>query len=109
MAGRVVVLTGPTSGLGREAAEAFAVLGARLILIGRDAGGLAETRDELVAAHPGLETSTVIADLSSLASVREATDRILASEPRIDVIIDNAGAMFPERKDTPEGFERTFA
>ncbi len=51
----------------------------------------------------------MVADLSSLASVREATDRILASEPRIDVIVDNAGAMFSERKDTPEGFERTVA
>ncbi len=109
MTGRVVVLTGPTSGLGREAAEGFASLGARLVLVGRDAGRLAETRDELVAANPGVETATVVADLSSLASVREATDRILASEPRIDVIVDNAGAMFPERKGTAEGFERTFA
>lgn len=109
MAGRTVVLTGPTSGLGRETADGLAALGARLVLVGRDQGRLAMTRDELVAAHPGLEAATVVADMSSLASVRAACDEILAAEPRIDVVVDNAGAMFPERDETADGFERTFA
>ncbi len=109
LSGRTVVLTGPTSGLGREAAEGLAAMGARLVLVGRDAGRLATTRDELVAAHPGLETNLVVADMSSLASVRAACDEILASEPHIDVVVDNAGAMFAERADTPEGHERTLA
>lgn len=109
MAGRTVVLTGPTSGLGRAAADGFAAMGARLVLVGRDEGRLAATRDELAAAHPGLETATVVADMSSLASVRTACEHILASEPRIDVIVDNAGAMFAERAETAEGIERTLA
>ena len=109
LAGRTAVLTGPTSGLGRAAAEGLAVMGARLVLVGRDEGRLAQTRDELVAGHPDLETAMVVADMSSLASVRAAADRILASESRIDVLIDNAGAMFAERDETSEGFERTFA
>jgi dehydrogenase/reductase SDR family protein 12 len=109
LSGKTVVLTGPTSGLGRAAAESLGGMGARLVLVGRDEGRLAQTRDELVAAHPGLESATVVADMSSLASVRAAADRILASEPRIDVLIDNAGAMFPERDETSDGFERTFA
>jgi NAD(P)-dependent dehydrogenase (short-subunit alcohol dehydrogenase family) len=109
MAGRVVVLTGPTSGLGREAAGALAAMGARLVLVGRDAGKMERVATELAGAAPTTELATVVADLSSLASVREAADRILATEPRIDVLIDNAGAMFAERAETPEGVERTVA
>ena len=109
MAGRTVVLTGPTSGLGRAAAGSFARMGARLVLVGRDAGRLERTRDELLGEVPGLETRTVVADMASLASVRAAAEEILELEPRIDVIVDNAGAMIPERQVTDEGFERTFA
>jgi NAD(P)-dependent dehydrogenase (short-subunit alcohol dehydrogenase family) len=110
MAGRTVVLTGPTSGLGREAASALAAMGARLVLVGRDAAKLEGVAAELTAAGAvPTDLATVVADLSSLDSVREAADRILATEPRIDVLIDNAGAMFAERGETPEGVERTMA
>jgi dehydrogenase/reductase SDR family protein 12 len=109
MAGRTVVLTGPTSGLGRAAAGSFARMGARLVLVGRDAGRLAETRDELLAESTGTAITTVVADMASLASVRTAADEILAREARIDVIVDNAGAMVDTRVETAEGFERTLA
>ena len=109
LTGRTVVLTGPTSGLGRAAAGSFARMGARLVLVGRDAGRLERTRGELLAETPGAGVITVVADMSSLASVRAAAAEILAREPRLDVIVDNAGAMFPERGLTPEGFERTLA
>ncbi len=109
MTGRTVVLTGPTSGLGRGAAGSFARMGARLILLGRDIGRLERTRGELRAEVPGLEAITVVADMASVASVRAAADEILEREPRIDVIVDNAGAMIPTREVTDEGFERTFA
>ncbi len=84
-------------------------MGARILLVGRDAGRLERVRTELVAwtGHQGI--ATYRADMSSLASVREATDAILAAEPRIDVIVDNAGALFPTRSLTDEGFERTLA
>ena len=109
MAGRTVVLTGPTSGLGRAAAGSFARMGARLVLVGRDAGRLERTRGELLAEVPGLEATTVVADMGSLASVRAAAAEILEREPRIDVIVDNAGAMIPTREVTEDGVERTFA
>ncbi len=109
MAGRTVVLTGPTSGLGREVAGSLARMGARLVLVGRDAARLARTRSEILAATPGAAIGTVVADMASLPSVRAAAAEILATEPRIDVFIDNAGAMFATRATTPEGFERTFA
>jgi dehydrogenase/reductase SDR family protein 12 len=109
MDGRTVVITGPTSGLGREAAGAFARMGAGLVLVGRDADKLERTRAALVEGAPGLSAVTVVADMASLASVRAAAAEILERVPRIDVIVDNAGAMVPERELTPEGFERTFA
>lgn len=111
MGGRTVVITGPTSGLGREAADMLAAAGARLVLVGRDEGRLASTASELlpIAEAAGGSVSTVVADMASLSSVRAAADRILAEEPRIDVLIDNAGGMFHEREVTGEGFERTFA
>ena len=109
MVGRTVVITGPTSGLGREAAGSFARMGARIVLVGRDASRLERTAAELRGENPDAPIHTVVADMSSLASVRAVADRILEGEPRIDVIVDNAGAMLAERQVTPEGFERTFA
>lgn len=109
LAGRTVVITGPTSGLGREAARSLARMGARLVLVGRDAGRLEATRVELATPAPGAVLSTVVADMSSLASVRAAADAILTAEPAIDVLVDNAGAIHAERGETPGGFERTFA
>ncbi len=109
MAARTVVLTGPTSGLGRAAASAFARMGANLVLLGRDAGRLERTQTELLAETPGLNVTTVIVDMASLASVRAAAAEVLERVPQIDVIVDNAGAMVPTREVTAEGFERTFA
>lgn len=109
LAGRTVVITGPTSGLGREAAGTLTRMGARLVLVGRDPERLERTAAELHAAVPSAPLATVVGDMASLASVRAATDRILATEPRIDIVIDNAGAIFPTREETPDGLERTLA
>lgn len=107
--GRTVVITGPTSGLGREAAGALAQMGARLVLVGRDAGRLETTRAALLAATPGAQLACVTANMSSPAAVRAAAAQILATEPRLDVLVDNAGAIFETRGETPDGIERTFA
>lgn len=107
--GRTVVITGPTSGLGRQAADDLAALGARLVLVGRSADRLEQVRSELAARHGADRFRTVVADLASLASVREAADAIVAEAPSIDVLVDNAGAMFPERSESPDGIESTLA
>lgn len=109
MIGRTVVLTGPTSGLGREVAGSFARMGARIVLVGRDPDKLERTADELRDLSPSVALATVVADMASLASVRAAANQILTSEPRIDIVVDNAGGIFPTREETPDGFERTFA
>lgn len=109
LSGRTVVITGPTSGLGREAAGSLARMGARLVLVGRDAAKLERTSADLRTEMPGATTAVVVADMSSLTSVREAAALILATEPRIDVVIDNAGGIFASREETSDGLERTFA
>lgn len=109
MRGRTVLVTGPTSGLGRVSAEALARLGARVVLAGRSEERLARTRDELVEVVGEDRFPLVVVDMSSLASVRAAVDTVLATEPRLDVLIDNAGAIFPDRRETADGLEATFA
>ncbi len=107
--GRTVLVTGPTSGLGREAAEQLAALGARVVLVGRTRGKLEAVRDALATTHGVDRFPIVIADMGSLGSVRTAVDEILATEPRLDVVIDNAGAIFSERTIGPDGIEASFA
>ena len=109
LAGRTVVVTGPTSGLGLAVTKALAGLGARVILVGRDRARLQALSEDLASVHAGARFPIVVADMGSLASVRAAVERILASETRLDVVIDNAGAMFPDRRNGPDGIEATFA
>jgi len=109
LAGRTVLVTGPTSGLGRIATSELAALGARVILVGRSAERLAALRDMLVAAHGEDRFPIVVADMGSLESVRLAVARIVETEPRLDVLIDNAGALHGERTVGPDGIEATLA
>jgi dehydrogenase/reductase SDR family member 12 len=109
LCGRTVLVTGPTSGLGRAATEALAGLGARVVLVGRSEERLAAVRDALVVAHGEDRFPIVVADMTSLRSVRAAVARVLATESRLDVLVDNAGAIFPERLESPDGIEATLA
>jgi len=109
MKGKTVVATGATSGVGEAAVLALARLGAKIVFVARDAARAEATVARLEAAAPGLGHRAHLADLSSMAQTLRAGRAIAASEPRIDVLVNNAGAMFSERRLTPEGLERTFA
>src|SRR5258708_7113840 len=107
MNGKVCVVTGMTSGIGRAAATALARLGGGVVLVGRDRG-----RAEAAAAEIGA-ISTVppkveIADLASMEQVRALAGRLAALE-RIDVLINNAGLVLGEHRVTQDGFEHVFA
>jgi NAD(P)-dependent dehydrogenase (short-subunit alcohol dehydrogenase family) len=109
MQGKVVVITGATSGIGQIASERLADLGARLVLVARD-----RTRGEAMIARlraraPGVTHRAHYADLSRIAETRRVAAEIAAAEPRIDVLINNAGAMFASRHLTEDGLELTFA
>jgi NAD(P)-dependent dehydrogenase (short-subunit alcohol dehydrogenase family) len=107
MNGKVCVVTGATSGIGKAAATALARLGATVVLVGRD-----RDRTETAAAEIGKVSASPpraeIADLASLAQVRGLAERLAGLE-RIDVLINNAGLVLRERRVTPDGFEHAFA
>ena len=105
----VIVITGATSGIGQVAAEALAAQGARIVLVARDPRRAERTLARLRSVGPTMAHKAHIADLSRLAETRQVGERIAAEEPRIDVLINNAGNIFIERGVTADGLERTFA
>jgi NAD(P)-dependent dehydrogenase (short-subunit alcohol dehydrogenase family) len=109
MKGKTVVATGATSGIGEAAVLALAGMGARIVIVARDETRAKATMQKLEAKAPGLDHRLHLADLSSMAETCKVGAAIAASEPRIDVLINNAGALFSSRRVTPEGLELTFA
>jgi NAD(P)-dependent dehydrogenase (short-subunit alcohol dehydrogenase family) len=109
MKGKTIVATGATSGIGEVAVLALAGLGARIVFVARDEARAQATMRKLEAKAPGLGHRMHLADLSSMAETRKVGATIAANEPRIDVLINNAGAIFSDRQVTPEGLELTFA
>src|SRR5215469_696075 len=109
MDGKVVVLTGGTSGIGQVAATELARRGARIILIARDPVRAARALAEVSGAGRSVTHRAVYADLASIGETRRAAAEIAEVEPRIDVLINNAGALFNQRRLSPDGLEMTFA
>lgn len=104
----VVVLTGATRGIGRAAAVELARRGAELSLVGRDAERVAAVAGEARAAGAGTVHEHV-ADLTLMAEVRRLAGELRETHARVDVLANNAGALFATRALTAEGLERTFA
>lgn len=109
MKGKVCVITGATSGIGLVAAERLAAMGARLVLVGRDKARGEAALAQIRRSVPAAQLRIHYADLSRLAEMSHLAAEIAALEPRIDVLVNNAGAMFNERRVTEDGLERTFA
>ncbi|CAL8967946.1 hypothetical protein PROP_00166 [Propionicimonas sp. T2.31MG-18] len=105
LSGKVAVVTGANGGLGLETADALAAKGAHVLMAIRDQDKAAAAVDRIRAATPGARLDLVPLDLASLASVREAADRIAALTGSVDLLVNNAGVMaMPERR-TADGFE----
>jgi len=109
MDGKVIVMTGATSGIGQIAAERLADMGARLVIVARDRERGETTLASLDLRAPGRGHSIHYADLSRLREVKRVAREIAAAETRIDVLVNNAGAVFSHRAVTEDGLERTFA
>jgi len=105
LAGKVCVVTGASSGLGRESARALAAAGAHVVLAARNHEALNQTVEWIAAEAPGALTSTVPLDLTSLASVRAAAKAISELTSVIHVLMNNAGVMFTPFGRTADGFE----
>lgn len=109
MKGKVVVITGATSGIGQVAAMNLAGMGARIVQIARDRVRGQEAQKRLHEHAPGAVHSIYYADLSRLSEMKRAASEIAKAEPHIHVLINNAGAIFGSRRLTEDGLERTFA
>jgi retinol dehydrogenase-12 len=108
MKGKLCVVTGATTGIGKETARALACKGAQVVLVVRDEIKARAAVAEIEAdSHRGA-ASYVLCDFASLASIREAAASLLQKHERIDVLVNNAGAINTERKLTKDGFELTF-
>ena len=107
--GKVVVVTGATSGLGLAAAEQFARCGATVVLLGRDGSKAQRVRDD-IAQRTGSESLEVeVADMGDLRQVRAAAEKIAARHARIDALVHSAGALTADRRESPQGIEATVA
>jgi NAD(P)-dependent dehydrogenase (short-subunit alcohol dehydrogenase family) len=109
MRGKVVVITGATSGIGQVAAEKLAGMGARLVLTARDKARGEAALARLRQIAPDVSHAIHYGDLSRVSEMKRVASEIAAAEPRIDVLINNAGALFGSRQVTEDGLEFTFA
>ncbi|WP_347221338.1 SDR family NAD(P)-dependent oxidoreductase [Mycolicibacterium poriferae] len=106
--GRVAVVTGANAGLGLETAAVLAERGARVVVAVRDLGKGEAAVGEIRRRTSNADVALQQLDLSSLASVRTAADELRAAYPRIDLLINNAGVMYPPKQTTADGFELQF-
>lgn len=108
MAGKTVLVTGGTGGIGRATAIGLAALGASLGITGRDRARADIAAAEIRAAGAG-QVDVFIGDLSSQSEARRVADEALRALPRIDVLLNNVGGFWGTRHLTADGLERTFA
>ena len=101
MAGRTIVITGASDGVGAAAAKRLSRSGENVVVVGRSPQKTRAVADELGADH-------LLADFAEIAQVRELAEQLLTRYPRIDVLANNAGGLMGERQVTVDGHEKTF-
>ena len=109
LAEATILVTGATDGLGKRVARELAAKGTTVLLHGRSPERVEATLEEIRSQTSSQKVGSYLADLSSLAAVRDLADRILSEYDRLDVLVNNAGIIVQERKESEDGYELTFA
>lgn len=109
LAGKVILITGATDGIGKAAATEFAKRGATLTIVGRNKEKTEKVLAELRAASGNQNLDVLLCDLSRMADVKRAAEEFKTKHDRLDVLVNNAGATFKKPTRGPDGFELTFA
>ena len=109
LSGKVILITGATDGIGRVTAEALAKKGARVVLVGRNPEKTRSVVSEIKNNTHNEQVDYMLADLSNQAEVRALAQAFKDRYDRLDVLINNAGALFMSRQTSADGYEMTFA
>jgi len=109
LAGRVCLVTGANSGIGKSTAHALARLNATVVMVCRDRNRAEPVRDEIATATGNQNVELMMCDLSSQADIRRFAADFLNTHNRLDVLINNAGVVVRQRSLTEDGIESTFA
>ena len=109
MQGKVCLVTGATAGIGQVAATELCRRGAHVVVVGRSSERCAATQALVRTATGADRVDSLVADLSSLSEVRRLAGLVRERYPRLDVLLNNAGAMYWKRSESADGIERTFA
>ena len=107
--GKTIMVTGASRGIGLESSVALARLGARVVMVGRDAGRTESARDAVVERSGSDAVTTLLCDFSSQAAIRSLAEEFAAGHDRLDVLLNNAGGVNRKRRLTVDGIEATFA
>ena len=109
MSGKVVLITGGTSGIGRAAATALATMGAEVVVTGRNRERGEAALEEIRRKAGSENVSLMLADLAVQSEVRGLAKKVRENHDRLDVLVNNAGVVLTERTETPDGLEATLA
>ena len=109
MQGKICLVTGSNSGIGKETALNLAKMGATVVMVVRNKERGEKAQKEIVKQSCNYSVDLMICDLSSMESIRHFAEEFRKKYQRLDVLINNAGAVYNKRETTPEGFERTLA
>lgn len=109
MIGKRILITGATNGIGKQAAKELARMGASLVIVGRDQIKTVKVARDIKQASGNTDVDLLVADLSSMADIRRIAAEYQERYQRLDVLLNNAGAVFSQYMESADGYEMTFA
>ncbi len=109
LAGKTILITGATNGIGQVAALELARQNAKVVIASRSAAKCEQTVQNIKSAVPNAQVEYIAGDLSTLSGIRQIATQFLSTHQRLDVLLNNAGGYFNTRQETADGLEMTFA